>query len=744
MASPITARTTVREAVASYPGAERIFDKHGLTGCGGPDGPAEPIGFFAAVHHVDPQQLIAELNEYAASLDRTAPQPRAAVDAEAHTYRLFLTTSLALALSAGVTSGIAAAMTGGGWGALRGEAWLALVQTHGHIQVFGYLVLFIMGIALHVLPRFKGQQPPDRRLLRATYWLMLTGVLMRALAQPHGQGFLRWLLGVSALTEVAGVSLFAALVAGIFWRARARRESFDRFVQAATAWLVAVAGINAYLTLRAALDGQRVLNVAGDAALLEAGVYGFVVLFVLGVSFRTLPFFLSLKPAHGWLRDAAFAAIVLALPLRVAAVWAPQFGRYGWTNPADYIATFTLALGVVAAAVALRVFESPVAAAPPVEAPPAYRTVVQAAYAWLLAGVSLDVYWRLRELDGGFTPFYAAGAIRHAFLLGFATLMIMAMAYRTVPVFSGRALRWPAGVPASYLLVVAAGVLRVFPVAFTLAPSKLDFKLLTAGGVLLFFGLGAFSVELATSMFARFAAPAAPLAAPVEATLPGTARPAVPASADPGTGVPEAGPAATVTKREGARQTAGPMRADMTVAEALALSPIVLTVLLDYGFGPIADPEMRARVAPTITIGRAATFLSADPDALVDTLNMAIGGTRRTEPGDGVAPIGVQLIDTTVTEEAVSAALKTCYDPEIPVNIVDLGLVYGVVVRDAYTHVTMTLTAPGCPMADEVEEQVRAALLGVHGIETVDVDLVEQPAWTPERMSPAARIAVGW
>jgi|GEM_PF-132930 len=737
MAGPITTRTTVREAVASYPGAELVFDRHGLTGCGGPDGPAEPIGFFAAVHHVDPQQLIAELNEHAASLDRTAPQPRAAVDAGGHTYRLFLTTSLVLALSAGVTSGIAAAMTGGGWGALRGEAWLALVQTHGHIQVFGYLVLFIMGIALHVLPRFKGQPPPDRRLLLATYWLMLTGVLMRALAQPHGQGFLRWLLGASALTEVAGVSLFAALVAGIFWRARDRREPFDRFVQAATAWLVAVAGINAYLTLRAALDGQRVLNVAGDAALLQAAVYGFVVLFVLGVSFRTLPFFLSLKPAHGWLRDGAFAAIVMALPLRVAAVWAPQFGRYGWTNPADYIATFTLALGVAAAAVALRVFESPVAEAPPGEAPPAYRTVVQAAYAWLLAGVSLDVYWRLRELDGGFTPFYAAGAIRHAFLLGFATLMIMAMAYRTVPVFSGRALRWPAGVPASYLTVMAAGVLRVFPVAFTLAPSKLDFKLLTAGGVLLFFGLGAFFVELATSMFARFAAPAAPLAAPAEATPRGTVSSAVPASADRGTGVAEA-------KRGVGRRPAGPVRADITVAEAMELSPIVLTVLLDYGFGPIADPETRARMAPTITIGRAAAFLTADPDTLVDTLNMAIGETRQTKRGDGVAPIEIKLIDTQMTEEAVRAALKTCYDPEIPVNIVDLGLVYDVVVRDAYSHVTMTLTAPGCPMADEVEEQVRAALLGVHGIETVDVDVVEQPAWTPERMSPAARIAVGW
>jgi uncharacterized protein involved in response to NO len=506
MGDRITARTTVREAVGAYPGAERIFDEYGLTGCGGPDGPAEPIGFFAAVHHVDPQMLVAELDAYASSLERPAARVQVSMTPAGQTYPLFLATSLLLALGIGITSGIAGAMTGGGWGALRGEAWLAIIQTHGHVQLFGYLGLFIMGIALHVLPRFKGQPPPSRRLVLVTYWIMLSGVMLRASAQPHGQGFVRWLLGGSAVAEMAGVALFAAIVASIFWRARRSREPFDRFIMAAITWLVATAGINAYLTIRAALDGERVLNLAGDAALLEAGIYGFVVLFVLGVSFRTLPAFLSLRPAHGWLRDAALFAIVAALPLRVAAVWAPEFGRYGWTRNADYLSTFTLGIGLVAAVVALRVFESPATDAQPVDAPPAFRTMVRAAYGWLLAGAALDAYWRLREMEGGFTPFYAAGAIRHAFLLGFATLMIMAMAYRVVPVFSGRALRWPAAVPASYVMVVSAAVLRVAPVAFVVVPAKLDFKLLTAGGVLLFFGLGVFFVELATSMFGRFAA----------------------------------------------------------------------------------------------------------------------------------------------------------------------------------------------------------------------------------------------
>ncbi len=712
----ITGRTTVREAVTRYPGAEKIFDKYGLTGCGGPDGPAEPVGFFAAVHHVDPQQLIGELDAYAASIGERpaeAAEHPAMNGGAAAQYPLFLMTSLAIALVVGVTSGIAAAMTGGGWGALRGEAWLALVQTHGHVQVFGYLGLFIMGIAYHVLPRFKGQPPPGRRIVLGSYALMLSGVTLRMLAQPHGQGFLRWMLGASAPLELAGAGIFAWYVARGFWRARDKREGFDRYVVAGAGWLVLALAINAYLVIRAAVRGERLLPAAGDAALLEAVAYGFVVFFVLGVSFRALPFFLSLRPVHARLRDAAFAMLIVAVPLRVAATWAPQFTAAGWARDATYASTFAAALAIVAAVVALRVFEPADGAAPPVEAQPAYRPMVQVAYAWLLAGVSLDVYWRLRELDGGYTPMYAAGAVRHAFLLGFATLMIMAMAYRVVPVFSGRPLRWPTLVPASFGLVGAAAVLRVAPVALTLTPSPLDFKLLTAGGVLLFFGLGVFAAELATAMYARFAAPA------VETV--------------PGEGAAGAAPVSA----------GGPVHAEMTVAEALRLGPVVLQVLLDFGFGPLADPEMRARMAPTITIARAAAFVGAKPEALVDTLNAAVAAdpARRA---DGVAPIDVTLIETGVTREQVLDALGRVYDPEIPVNVVDLGLVYGIVVRDAYAHLTMTLTAPGCPMADQVEADVRAALQAVPGVETVDVDIVEEPAWSPARMSAAARATLGW
>lgn len=87
------------------------------------------------------------------------------------------------------------------------------------------------------------------------------------------------------------------------------------------------------------------------------------------------------------------------------------------------------------------------------------------------------------------------------------------------------------------------------------------------------------------------------------------------------------------------------------------------------------------------------------------------------------------------------AALKTVYDPEIPVDIYELGLIYKVDVSDNKdVDVDMTLTAPGCPVAGEMPEMVRTALEGVEGIGKVTVNMVFEPPWTPERMSESAKL----
>jgi FeS assembly SUF system protein len=94
--------------------------------------------------------------------------------------------------------------------------------------------------------------------------------------------------------------------------------------------------------------------------------------------------------------------------------------------------------------------------------------------------------------------------------------------------------------------------------------------------------------------------------------------------------------------------------------------------------------------------------------------------------------------------EAVVAALKDIYDPEIPVNIYDLGLIYGVdVTQDGHAVVTMTLTTPHCPVAETMPTEVELRVGAVPGIGSSEVNLVWEPAWDPAKMSDDAKLELG-
>src|SRR3989304_3189940 len=94
---------------------------------------------------------------------------------------------------------------------------------------------------------------------------------------------------------------------------------------------------------------------------------------------------------------------------------------------------------------------------------------------------------------------------------------------------------------------------------------------------------------------------------------------------------------------------------------------------------------------------------------------------------------------TAITEEAILNGLREVYDPEIPVNVVDLGLIYKVTIVDDWVGVMMTLTTPGCGLADQIANQVREKILKIPGIVAGDVRLVWNPPWNPNMIDPEAR-----
>jgi FeS assembly SUF system protein len=138
--------------------------------------------------------------------------------------------------------------------------------------------------------------------------------------------------------------------------------------------------------------------------------------------------------------------------------------------------------------------------------------------------------------------------------------------------------------------------------------------------------------------------------------------------------------------------------------------------------------------------------MSVEDDPFAFQNNPASGGEGGGVPADG--PHEPERPSLTETNEellpAVLEALKTVRDPEIPVNLVGLGLIYELIVnKDGIVYVEMTLTAPSCPVAGELPGQVKEAIEAVEGVNDVRVKLVWSPPWDKDRMSEEAKLELG-
>ena len=96
-----------------------------------------------------------------------------------------------------------------------------------------------------------------------------------------------------------------------------------------------------------------------------------------------------------------------------------------------------------------------------------------------------------------------------------------------------------------------------------------------------------------------------------------------------------------------------------------------------------------------------------------------------------------------VTEKDVRNALKTVKDPELGLDLVVLGLIYDVDIKDDHVHTVMSLTSPFCPVAGQIVDEATAAIEGVEGVGSAEVELTFDPPWTPERIAPLIRASLG-
>jgi probable FeS assembly SUF system protein SufT len=147
----------------------------------------------------------------------------------------------------------------------------------------------------------------------------------------------------------------------------------------------------------------------------------------------------------------------------------------------------------------------------------------------------------------------------------------------------------------------------------------------------------------------------------------------------------------------------------------------------------------------TQSLGGSYTLLVPSYGGLFRLSNRDADAIGRERPIEGVA--SGQVLKGEALEQEVWATLKTCFDPEIPVNIVDLGLIYDMNISQLHdgtrVDVKMTLTAQGCGMGGSIAADARNKLLDLPGIVEADVQVVWDPPWTPEKISPEGRALLG-
>jgi hypothetical protein len=438
---------TVRQVAADYPGCRELLRRHGE-----PEdrptkfGHLEPLTHFARRQGIDPEQLLAELSQAAG-----VEVDRASVRAQL-VHRPFLVSALAITLSLGAGWG-ALLLFEIGWQGSFEAAPASHVVAHGAAQLWGFVVLFVVGIALRFLPMGSGERRPSlafARLLLATFLAGVVGGFLWALVPQH----VNWLGPFSGAALVLAAVLFLAFLLGQL--RRHGHTTWGRLIVAAGIWMLVWAGVTLVLRCRAPAEGPGAYGESMRQLLMDLAIFGFALNAIYGFGQRLLSGIVgSGTPRAGaieatfWLHNAGVALLLL--------------GHASGAAFAGSLGIAVLAAGAFSYAVGMRGFVRVRRSTPRPEVGQALlRRYVQLAFFWLLVGMTMlliaDLYWGVR----GLTPPHAyLGAVRHALTVGFMTTLILGVGQRLLPILGHTLLPWPQLVPPTFLLIAVGNLLRV-------------------------------------------------------------------------------------------------------------------------------------------------------------------------------------------------------------------------------------------------------------------------------------------
>lgn len=605
----IEEETTVADLLEHAPATRPVLAARGIDICCG--------GFMtlaqaASARGIGVAELLLDLERAAAAGEDPVTDAGVAPSAEAPLFPPFLRVALWCTLTMGATFGAL--------NLLQIQWALGVVPPahnwfHAEFQIWGFVFLFVMGIAYHALPRFLDVSLWGRPVARATLWITLAGLMV------HGYGRFGSLLPatlpalfVGAAVMLVGVVLFAGIILRTLGRVRTGFGPHHALLATGTLWWAVAAGLllaQSYLSYREGeLDDPGLFNQGVYAAALFGGAFSWI----LGMFLRTAPTLLAARAPRP-------LPVVLAFLLVQAGSAASVFGAVTSRRPLMFVATdvglLLLAAGAVAFVAGTRVLAR-AAPQPAAIGIPHFARVVRMAFAFLLLFALLATTYGALDLTGRVAEKLLHDGARHAFALGFVTLMIFAMAGRLVPVFTGLELLHPRRHALGTSLIAIGVLLREVQVIVVMT-----------GRVELLYVSGASGLVAATGV-------------------------------------------------------------------VLAASSILATLRAARRGAPTEASKIPPAGQPT------------DPRA------------------------------------AIEEALRRVLEPDLGVNVVDLGLIYAIDLgADGAASIRTTLTSEQSHHGERLLAELRRAALSVPGVTTASIELTFDPPWSFDRVDPAMRKRLG-
>ena len=377
-----------------------------------------------------------------------------------HVFVPFFIASLLLTLTWGATLGmINLARLTAEWG--LGVLPRPSVWAHGYVQVFGFMALFIMGVAYHVLPRFVGTTLQSARLVPWSFWLQLSGVISIACGFFHDGAATRplWIAGSASLLVAGG--MFCSVILRTMRSGAPTREPFRPWIAAGAWWLV----IASALALTAATTG----DVTWHRVLWTAALSGFISCWIFGVGRRILPIFLGCQPRWARIETGVFVLYQIGTAAWVLGAWQGTDSLVltvvraaGAVLMIASVAGYTACLGLFTSTAPLLgcAIRSPQSG---------WEKYVFAAWAWLFVSLILGPGAALvRTFTTGTESLLVFDVARHALAFGFAAQMVLGVASRVVPNFTGKPLWSPRARDAAFYLLNASMVIRALEVPVAL------------------------------------------------------------------------------------------------------------------------------------------------------------------------------------------------------------------------------------------------------------------------------------